>query len=63
MLKVMPEYPRYAIYYAAAADSALSRFGAELLGYDAHTGTELPFPAEATTLAADWHALTADPRK
>jgi putative phosphonate metabolism protein len=63
MLKVMPEFPRYAIYYAAAADSALSRFGAELLGYDAHTGTELPFPAEATTLAADWHALTADPRK
>jgi putative phosphonate metabolism protein len=54
---------RYAIYYAPDADSALSRFGAELLGYDAYGGRELPFPAEALHLAGDWHDITADPRK
>ncbi|MGY8684502.1 DUF1045 domain-containing protein [Bradyrhizobium sp. UFLA05-153] len=59
----MTGFPRYAIYYAADAESALSRFGAELLGYDAHTGRELPFPADALQLAAGWHDVTADPRK
>jgi putative phosphonate metabolism protein len=63
MLTAMKGFPRYAIYYAAEADSALSRFGAELLGYDAHTGSELPFPDEALRLAADWREVTADPRK
>ncbi|MBR0969107.1 DUF1045 domain-containing protein [Bradyrhizobium japonicum] len=59
----MTGFPRYAIYFAADADSALSRFGAELLGYDATTGDELPFPADATHLAPDWRDITADPRK
>jgi putative phosphonate metabolism protein len=59
----MTGFPRYAIYYAAGADSALSRFGAELLGYDAHTGNELPFPDEARRAAPDWRDITADPRK
>ncbi|GLR89160.1 DUF1045 domain-containing protein [Bradyrhizobium iriomotense] len=59
----MTDFPRYAIYYAADAESALSRFGAELLGYDAQSGRELPFPTEALHLAADWHDVTADPRK
>lgn len=54
---------RYAIYFSAGADSALSRFGAELLGYDAHTGDEVPFPREALQIAADWRDVTADPRK
>jgi putative phosphonate metabolism protein len=63
MLTAMTGFPRYAIYYAAEADSALSRFGAELLGYDAHTGSELPFPDEALRLATDWREVTADPRK
>ena len=54
---------RYAIYFAAGSDSALSRFGAELLGYDAYTGNELPFPADASQLAPDWRDITADPRK
>lgn len=54
---------RYAIYFAAGSDSALSRFGAELLGYDVYTGNELPFPAEAARLAPDWREITADPRK
>lgn len=63
MLKPMTGFPRYAIYYAADAGDALSRFGAELLGYDAHTGNELPFPAEALQVAPDWRDVSADPRK
>jgi putative phosphonate metabolism protein len=59
----MTGFPRYAIYFAADADSALSRFGAALLGYDAHTGRELPFPDEALRTAPDWRDLTSDPRK
>jgi putative phosphonate metabolism protein len=59
----MTGFPRYAIYFAAGADSVLSRFGAELLGYDAYTGHELSFPDEAVRAAADWHDVTADPRK
>jgi putative phosphonate metabolism protein len=59
----MTAFPRYAIYFAADAGSALSRFGAELLGYDGHTGNELPFPDEALRTAPDWRDITADPRK
>ncbi|MGL3105162.1 DUF1045 domain-containing protein [Bradyrhizobium sp. BR 1432] len=59
----MTGFSRYAIYFAAGADSALSRFGAELLGYDTYTGDEVPFPREALHVAADWRDVTADPRK
>ena len=59
----MTGLPRYAIYFAAGVDGALSRFGAELLGYDAYTGDELPFPTDASALAPDWRDVTADPRK
>ncbi|MDA9401449.1 DUF1045 domain-containing protein [Bradyrhizobium sp. CCBAU 45389] len=59
----MTGFPRYAIYFAAGADSALSRFGAALLGYDAYTGDELPFPREALQIASDWREVSADPRK
>lgn len=59
----MTGFPRYAIYFAAGADSALSRFGAELLGYDACTGNEMPFPREALEVAPDWRDVSADPRK
>ena len=59
----MTGFPRYAIYFTAGSDSALSRFGAELLGYDAHTGNELPFPDEALRTARDWREISADPRK
>lgn len=55
--------PRYAIYFAAGADSALTRFGAALLGYDAYTGNEVPFPREALHVAPDWRDISADPRK
>jgi putative phosphonate metabolism protein len=59
----MTGFPRYAIYYAASPDSALTRFGAGLLGYDAHTGDELPFPDDALRVAPDWRDVSADPRK
>jgi len=59
----MTGFPRYAIYFAAGADNALSRFGAELLGYDAYTGDELPFPGDALRVAPDWRDVTSDPRK
>ena len=59
----MTGFPRYAIYFAAVADSALSRFGAEMLGYDVHSGNELPFPDYALRVAPDWRDITADPRK
>lgn len=63
MLKAMTGFPRYAIYYAADADAALSRFGAALLGYDAHSGNEQPFPADALQIAPDWRDVSSDPRK
>ncbi|MBR0748609.1 DUF1045 domain-containing protein [Bradyrhizobium japonicum] len=59
----MTDFPRYAIYFAAGADSAVSRFGAELLGYHVYTGDEVPFPADASRVAPDWRDVTADPRK
>jgi putative phosphonate metabolism protein len=59
----MANFPRYAIYYTAARDSALDRFGAQLLGYDAWTGEELSFPDFAMQAAPDWEQLTQDPRK
>jgi putative phosphonate metabolism protein len=56
----MANYPRYAIYYAPTPDSALDRFGAQILGYDAYGGDDLPFPDGVTP---DWRELTQDPRK
>jgi putative phosphonate metabolism protein len=57
---VMANYPRYAIYYAAAPGSVLTQFGASLLGYDAYTGDDLPFP---DGVPPDWRDLTQDPRQ
>src|SRR5215470_2069441 len=56
----MATYPRYAIYFTAAPGSALDRFGASMLGYDAYGGDDLPFPEGVTP---DWRDLTEDPRK
>jgi putative phosphonate metabolism protein len=56
----MVNLPRYAIYYAPPQGSALDCFGAELLGYDAYCGSDLPFPRG---MPADWREVTQDPRK
>jgi putative phosphonate metabolism protein len=59
----MTPFPRYAIYYAVPPGYALDRFGAELLGYDAWTGGDLPFPEDVLRTVPDWQTLSADPRK
>jgi putative phosphonate metabolism protein len=59
----MASFPRYAIYHAAARGGKLDRFGAALLGYDAWTGEELPFPDGVAQIIPDWRDLTQDPRK
>jgi putative phosphonate metabolism protein len=59
----MATIPRYAIYYAPTPGSALDRFGAALLGYDAYGGEEPAFPDGVLQMAPDWRNLTQDPRK
>ncbi len=59
----MPQYPRYAIYFVPSADSALYRFGAELIGYDVYSGELLPFAESIESEIEGWKQLTADPRK
>jgi putative phosphonate metabolism protein len=59
----MAGFPRYAIYYVSAPGTDLDRFGAQLLGYDAFSGADLPFPEGITQTAPDWRDLTHDPRK
>ena len=59
----MTSHPRYAIYYVPAPGSNLNGFGAGLLGYDALSGDDLPFPDSITGVVPDWHELTRDPRK
>ncbi len=59
----MSNPPRYAIYYVPERKSALDSLGAQLLGYDAWSGEDLPFPTDVTQTVADWRELTADPRK
>src|ERR1700761_478085 len=59
----MVDTPRYAIYYAPPPGSELDRFGARLLGYDAFSGNELPFPDGIDQTVPDWRELTHDPRK
>ena len=59
----MTGFPRYAIYYTPPADTALSAFGADLLGYDAWTGRDRPCPDDVVNDVPDWAELTADARK
>jgi putative phosphonate metabolism protein len=59
----MATFPRYAIYYVSAPGSDLDCFGAQLLGYDAFGGEDLPFPDGITQSVPDWRDLTQDPRK
>jgi putative phosphonate metabolism protein len=58
----MASFPRYAIYYVSAPGSDLNQFGAQLLGYDADSGGDVPFP-DGLGSEPDWRDLTRDPRK
>lgn len=55
--------PRYALYYAPAADSALWRFGSTTLGYDAATGADIDFAVPPGCEGLDWREVTAEPRR
>lgn len=55
--------PRYALYYAPAADSALWRFGCATLGYDALTAEDQPFAVPPGCDPALWPAFTEEPRR
>lgn len=55
--------PRYALYYAPPAGSALDGFGRRWLGRDARTGECFPCPARAQMDQGEWFELTASPRR
>jgi putative phosphonate metabolism protein len=55
--------PRYAIYFVPAADSALYRFGAAVLGYDGYTGHDVGFPDPLPMYIGAWRDLTREPRR
>jgi putative phosphonate metabolism protein len=59
--KAMPH--RYAIYYAAPADSLLERFGVTWLGRDHRTGQSVAQPAVPGIAAERLSELTASPRR
>jgi putative phosphonate metabolism protein len=59
----MAPFPRYAVYYAPPAGTALDEFGASLLGYDAWTGNDLAFPEQVAQFVPDWIDVSSDPRK
>jgi putative phosphonate metabolism protein len=50
--------PRYALYFTPKPDSDLARFGNAVLGYDNHTGAEVPRPDGMADLAG----VTDSPR-
>ena len=55
--------PRYAIYFVPAAETALYRFGAAVLGYDCFTGVEIPTPDVLPVDAGAWRELIHEPRR
>jgi len=57
-----PSSARFAIYFAPDAASALWRFGSSVLGYDADTGLDVPFPDETPFDQPGWPTQTSDPR-
>ena len=58
----MTRFRRYAVYWAPPAGSALARFGAAWLGWDAAAGRPVPQP-EVPGLPAPVADLTATPRR
>jgi putative phosphonate metabolism protein len=54
---------RYAIYYMPHEQSPLSRFGCSVLGYDAATGADVPYPEDPLFLEPAALGWTAAPRR
>ena len=61
--KKMQPKPRYAIYYAPPAEAAFARFGASILGYDAHSGKAVPIAAVLAQSFPNWRDLAAEPAR
>lgn len=59
----MTDTSRYAIYLAPEDGSLLARFVAGIIGYDAHSGCDVSHFGTTSLPAADWLALTSDPRR
>jgi hypothetical protein len=59
----MTETSRYALYLAPEADTRLWEIGSALLGYDARSGQDIPFPAVSGFDAETLRTATADPRR
>lgn len=55
-----PAEARYAVYFVPAANSALYRFGASVLGYDCYLGKEIPLIEGAPEL---WGDFVQEPQK
>ena len=58
----MADGTRFAIYFVPAAESALYRFGAAVLGHNCYNGQEIARPGDLGLSAADWDELTREPR-
>jgi len=54
---------RYAVYFAPDSNTALARFGAAWLGYDAATGVQSTQSAVATMSPERLHEITGEPRR
>jgi hypothetical protein len=54
--------PRYAVYFVPHPDTALYRFGAEVLGIDCYTGGDVDHGPDLAICRMDWSALTREPR-
>ena len=54
---------RYAIYFTPHPATALAKFGSSLLGYDSTSGAHIPQTTPEALDAAQWAALTQDPRR
>ena len=59
----MTQAARYAIYLAPAQESALWRFGSEVIGRDAASGAELSSFALDGFDAETWRGMTVEPRR
>lgn len=54
---------RYAAFYAPAPSEDLWGYGSSVIGYDAATGLDRPFPDFGSFVSWDWRALTEEPRR
>jgi putative phosphonate metabolism protein len=54
---------RYAVFFVPPQHGALYRFGATALGYDSYSGEDAASFSGDGIDAAEWHKLTAEPRR